>query len=194
MERALDASVSVLVLEQSQKICYGVEYRLFVLWVTLAVRRLHRRRLGLQPAWRASVLHILVPIHACERYSIQVAVAALPLHPQNRRHDHLLPACRGRHLLFLSRPLCSHWRLLSSCSSSSVIWTKFLFVLVSLLLHVASPPPSLATRMRSSAAPPKAAAHLPLCCTGSVVAGADMLKDVLFNRYLMEKIYFGKDR
>lgn len=34
--------------------------------------------------------------------------------------------------------------------------------------------------------------HLPLCCAGSDVASADMLKDVLCNRYLMEKICFWK--
>lgn len=59
MERALDASVSVLVLEQSQRKCCGVEYRLFVLLETLVVRRLHHRRPGLQRAQRASVFRSL---------------------------------------------------------------------------------------------------------------------------------------
>jgi hypothetical protein len=56
MERALDGSVSVRVLEQSQKKCYGVEYRLFVLWGRLVVvRHLHRRRLDPLHAQQASV-------------------------------------------------------------------------------------------------------------------------------------------
>lgn len=57
MERGLDASVSVLVPEQWQKKCCGVEYRLCVSSGTAAAaRRLHRRRLGLQHGRRASAL------------------------------------------------------------------------------------------------------------------------------------------
>lgn len=57
MERALDVSVSVLVREQSQKKCCGVEYHLFVLSATAAVvRRLHHRRRGLHHAQPASMV------------------------------------------------------------------------------------------------------------------------------------------
>lgn len=145
MERALDASVSVLSLERSQKICCGVEYRLFVLLETLAVRRLRRRHLGLHHARRDSVLRVLVPVHARKRYGIQASAAPRPRprprpHPQNSHHGRPLLSSRGRHLFFLPRPPGSHWRLLSSCSSSSVIWIRSLCLLVSLSFHVASTP------------------------------------------------------
>ena len=84
---------------------------------------------------------VLVPRHACKGYSIQSAVAAAPLHSRNRLHDRLEPLCRCRHLLLPSRLACSHWSLISSCSSSSATWTKFLCLSVSPLLHVALPPP-----------------------------------------------------
>lgn len=88
---------------------------------------------------------VLVTKHECKGYSIQSAVAVASLHPRNRRHDRLEPLCRCRHLLLPSRLACSHWSLISSCSSSSATWKEFLCLSVSPLLHVASPPP-LATR------------------------------------------------
>lgn len=84
---------------------------------------------------------ILAPRHTCKGCDIQSAVAAAPLHPQSRRHDRLEPPCRCRHLLLPSRLACSHWSLISSYSSYSATWTKFLCLPVSLLLNVASPPP-----------------------------------------------------
>lgn len=65
MERALDASVSVLFPEQWQKKCYGVEYRLFVSSGIAAARRLHRRRLDRQHGRRASVFCRLSTNNIC---------------------------------------------------------------------------------------------------------------------------------